>query len=1267
MPEHTSDHAITPASEAQQRALLDFAVSQSSAIFYIADLAGDKPVRFISSNVQAITGHKPSAFLQESKYGYRHIHPEDLAGYELGLEVLREQGESTHEYRFRNSEGAYRWFRDELRLAKSGDGSLEFVGCMLDITAEKETEALKAAIIAAAQDAVIAIDDTGRALEFNAEAEEMFGYSREQVLGRPISELIVPDHHRAAHIAGLNRVKAAGRSTITNKRLQVEAMRSDGSLFPAEITMTQAKAGERSIYVAEVKDLSDIVAVEQERQRLAQLLADAVASLPNGFAIYDADGRLVLANDAVAQVDAHDQDPSALVGLSRQEVILRLLPNIRTFDGCGIVPTKAMAKEIDERLQRLRNGSVEIELNNGSWRLLSCHPTSEGGQVLISTDVTKLKHAEAALRESEKLFRALVENHPLPMWMVDLESGQILYESPAAGELIGRAWSPGEKHSVLDYYADPEERKPLVAASKQKEELRNYEVEFKRADGSPLWVSINSRFIEYQGREVIVTGLVDLTERKRMEQALRESDALIRRVVEDCPLPMYMTRVTDGRILYESPASRAAFGVPYDGASDWIQDRYVTPEYRSTFLSELRKTGALDEYEIGFRRGDGSTFIGAVSSRLIDYRGEEVIVSSTIDMTERKRRESELRHARETLEDAIEALTEGFALYDADDRLVVCNSRFRWLNEPYGDIFVLGVAWCDVTRARAEKGLFPQAIGRVDDYIEEKRRRRGESEDDEFELSDGRWIAMSHRPTRQGGIVHTWREITERRQMEQALRDSEARVRTVLEACPVPITMNRVDDGVIIYESPAAYALLRYDEPQEGSSVVSRWANPDDRRAYLKLLRRTGAVDGLEIRYRKADGEVFPCALSARLIEYRGEPVIVSNLFDLTERRAAEAELAHQREMLHQSEKLSALGELLAGISHELNNPLSVLVGQALMLRETALDDRTAARAEKIGKAADRCARIVKTFLAMARQEPSETVPVDLNAVIEGALEVTGYALRTSGIDVSLRMAKALPPVMADPDQMRQVFINLIVNAQHALQDVDGPRRLRITSSYRKPTEQVVIKVKDNGPGIPAEARTRIFEPFYTTKDIGTGTGIGLALCHRIVEAHGGTIVVESPAGEGTAFAIRLLATRAKDERSAKAPRAGVSPETYRVLVVDDDSDVVYLICEILERGGHTVEVAGSGRLALQKIKRRSYDVILCDIRMPGMDGPAFYRALRDAKSDQIGSLAFITGDTLSPRVKEFLDASQRPYLEKPITPREIRALVDLLMRRKAS
>ena len=328
------------------------------------------------------------------------------------------------------------------------------------------------------------------------------------------------------------------------------------------------------------------------------------------------------------------------------------------------------------------------------------------------------------------------------------------------------------------------------------------------------------------------------------------------------------------------------------------------------------------------------------------------------------------------------------------------------------------------------------------------------------------------------------------------------------------------------------------------------------------------------------------------------------------------------------------------------------------MLKETAADKDVVARADKIGGAADRCARIVKTFLAMARQQPSRTENLDINEVFESALEVAGYSIRSSDIDVSLRMGRKLPAIWGDPDQLSQVFSNLLINAQQALSDFDGRRKIKIVSRYDRKQNSVIVKVADTGPGIPENIRSRIFEPFFTTKEVGTGTGIGLAFCHRIIETHGGAIRVESSPNNGTAFFVRLPASSKPSRQEASGIGKSRRENASNILVIDDESDVADLITEILKKDGHNVTTTQSGAEALRIMGQQAFSVILSDLNMPGLDGASLFTRLKQHHPDLVSRTAFITGDTMSPKARAFLDEAARPYLEKPIRPVELRQLV---------
>ena len=809
----------------------------------------------------------------------------------------------------------------------------------------------------------------------------------------------------------------------------------------------------------------------------------------------------------------------------------------------------------------------------------------------------------------------------------------------------------------------PDDRESYLAGVETLARSDGHDLEYRLAGVSEdyLWVRDSLRPIgRAEGAMTFAGCMIDITEQRQRESTLREEQDLIRRALESAPVPISVTRLRDRFILYESPAMSAIFLEDESNRATHSGTHDRDPRQRAEYLRRIAEEGAVDNFEIDFQRLDGSHFTGAVSGRRIDYGGEDAVVAVTIDLSEIKSREAELRQARETLEDAIEALNEGFVLFDENERFVMCNQRYREFNRKSADKLRPGVPRVEFLRAALERGQYPDYVGREHETLEAYAKgglAAALGEAFEFEQDDGRWFIGSNQRTRQGGFVGTRIDITERKKMERALRESESMLRGVLDACPVPITMYRASDAVIVYESPAARQL--FGVKKGDPTVLANWPSRAELDAFLQELSARGAMDGVEVELSHADGRTFWAAVSARLIEYGGEKVVVSAVYDLTERRAAEEQIAQQRELLHQSEKLSALGQVLAGVAHELNNPLSVVVGQALMLEEAAADPETAKRAEKIGAAADRCARIVKTFISMARHQPAERKPVEVNRVIEAALEVTGYSLRAAGIDVSTRLASDLPTIFADAHQLQQVVTNLIINAQHALEDVEANRRLHITTSHRRKSGRVVIKVKDNGPGVPEEIRGRIFEPLFTTKAVGTGTGIGLALCHRLVETHGGSIAIEGPSDQGAVFVVQLPVGSGAPEAAAAQCRPRPAEEGgHRILIIDDEPGVAEFLADVLEYDGHQVALSVSGEETLRLLESQGFDIILSDIRMPEIDGPALYKILSERWPELISVLAFITGDTLSSRVKEFLESSGRPFVEKPITPTEVRELV---------
>ena len=363
--------------------------------------------------------------------------------------------------------------------------------------------------------------------------------------------------------------------------------------------------------------------------------------------------------------------------------------------------------------------------------------------------------------------------------------------------------------------------------------------------------------------------------------------------------------------------------------------------------------------------------------------------------------------------------------------------------------------------------------------------------------------------------------------------------------------------------------------------------------------------------------------------------------------RSLEQTVRERTAQLLQSEKIATMGSLLAGIAHELNNPLAVLMAHTQLLRGMTADAATVERTEKIDEAARRCVRIVRNFLALARQRPPERAPVHLNSAITEAVELLAYELRTDGVELVCDLAQGLPMLSADAHQLQQVVVNLVANAHQALRRRPGLRRITVRTRPHGPG--VRIEVEDTGPGIPPDLRYKIFEPFFTTKPPGEGTGLGLSLCRSIVEEHQGTIDVDDAPG-GAIFRIDLPVRSPAPlpvaaVAGATPPR--ITPKT--ILIVDDERDIALLLREAFERHGHTVETASDGAEALDKLAQRAYDLVLTDARMPVLDGEGLYRELaRRLAEPARPRVVFLTGDVLSREKQDFLEATGAPLLAKP-------------------
>ncbi len=499
------------------------------------------------------------------------------------------------------------------------------------------------------------------------------------------------------------------------------------------------------------------------------------------------------------------------------------------------------------------------------------------------------------------------------------------------------------------------------------------------------------------------------------------------------------------------------------------------------------------------------------------------------------------------------------------------------------------------------------------------------------------------------------------RRSEEALRASEARFRAIFERTTAGMAGVALD-GSFLQVNPAMCRFLGYEEAELLAMNVKDVTHPEDLDVTEMIFTEVGSerarsVD-LEKRYLRKDGTTAWGRTSAAWIrDATGRlEFSVALVQDITERKNLEHEL-------RQAEKMSAVGQLIAGVAHELNNPLAGVLGYAQLLLDFPMGEKVRRGLDSICREADRCRRIVHNLQTFARKHKPEVESVDINGILLSTLELRSYQLKVDDIEVVCDLGN-LPASLADAHQLRQVFLNIVINAHQAMNAFRG--RGVLTLRTRRHGSDIVVEVQDDGPGIDPSNLGRIFDPFFTTKDVGQGTGLGLSICYGIIREHGGRITAENAADGGAIFRVtlplRAPERAAVDISRGPAASARSSAATSRIVVVVDEPSISDILSQALAADGHAVDTASNGTEALDRIERNRYDLIVSDLKMPGVSGQELYERIRRIDPDLASRIVFSTGDTVSIMTREFLKATGSQCVQKPFDLREFRRLVERLL-----
>src|SRR6266516_3421182 len=479
-----------------------------------------------------------------------------------------------------------------------------------------------------------------------------------------------------------------------------------------------------------------------------------------------------------------------------------------------------------------------------------------------------------------------------------------------------------------------------------------------------------------------------------------------------------------------------------------------------------------------------------------------------------------------------------------------------------------------------------------------------------------------------------------------ATASAERSLRLLMEAVPDAITV--VDrDGHVLDENTAGRTLVSAFPGEKRRAfgwlegTASRIARENLAAAFDGELRR------FELPYQRPDGsEGTGHVLLAPVREGGRIPKVLALVRDITDQRRAQTQL-------QQAEKLAAMGQLVSGVAHEINNPAAIISGFAQTLLLDQLTPEQRETVQMMYDEATRIGRITSNLLAFARAGSKERTLVELNEIVRRTFALRSYHLTTLNITVNLELDDANPKAWANSSDMQQMLLNLLINAEQALTAV-ADRRVITIRTLTTSEQRIQLQVADTGPGIPLDIQEKIFDPFFTTKPEGMGTGLGLSICYGIVHDHGGRISVHSVPGHGATFTIALPRDARTRQRTTPAPMPvpaeAREPEgaALSVLLIDDEEGVRRAVVSFLKRRGMHVIAVEDGSDALRVLRRERFDVIVSDVRMPGMSGREFLERLRREHPAMVNRLIFTTGDTFASDTSSLLRDSGVPSLVKP-------------------
>jgi nitrogen fixation negative regulator NifL len=1059
---------------------------------------------YVSPSFSRITGYTPEEYYSDPALPRKCIHPDDQKLLNDFLNPDATQGLEPFVFRWIHKDGRIIWIEPTKTVIHDECGEVTDVYYIArDITKRKMTEEKQQAITKTTLDGFWICDLEGRFLDVNDSYCKMTGYNREELLGMSIRDI------EAVENPGQTAQRIKKIVEQGTDRFETQHKRKDGKIIDIEISVNYLNIGEGQmcVFVRDITERKQAEIKTRQSEKRYRLLAENVTDV-----IWTVDinnpSQLTYISPSVAR----------LLGYSVEEAMATKMAEIFTpasFDTCMKVLAEEMSIERREQNDLFRSRTLDLEFYRKDGKIvpveIKCSLIREADSrpveiLVVGRDITERKRAKEALANEAIRRRILVEQSRDGIVILD-ENGKVYETNRRFAEMLGYSVEEVLHLNVWDweYQYPPEQVLEMIRTVDENGD--HFETRHRRKDGSVYDVEISTNGARFADQKLIFCVCRDITQRKQAQEALRESEEKFSKAFHASPTSVSISRLGDGKFIEVNESFLRDKGYTREeiiGRSSKEFEIWANQNEGKRIMKILKEGGHVHNEQMQFRTKEGYVRTGLISAEIISIGNEPCMLVMNNDITQQKLAEERLR--------LLSSVTQ-----QVSDSTIITDPHFNitYMNQAAQDLLgysaeeVLGKG-LDIFNAEpipreVIQNIFQTvASGKVWSATVPKRRKDGN-----IIFCESRVSPLYDEKGQVSSFIDVQRDVTEQKEMEVKLQEHKQLIESILAAMPEGVLVIDGNDRIIL-ANKAFYKIFHRSKRATVSKLLGETIHIDQLVNLYEAVKRGEDNDNtLEFRYRVRNLEKI---ISCAVVKMDGECTLLT-FIDISRDREEE-------EKLYLTDRLASIGEMAAGLAHELNNPLTGILALSQLLVESDISGEYKEDLQSIYGEAKRAASIVKNVLVFARNNTYENGQASVNEVVRDVLRLREHEEKVSNIQVVTNLEDKLPDITIDRYQLQQVFLNIILNAEAAIKDTNRPGILTVTTE--RANDHVNIMFKDNGCGIKKHIMPRIFDPFFTTKEIGKGTGLGLSICYSIVVKHGGKISVRSQVNKGSTFTIKV-------------------------------------------------------------------------------------------------------------------------------------------------